>query len=268
MQTVSYGVSERVDMRDASAAGESPAPTTVTLNAATRSLAQRTPERRRRRGVVLGLALTATALTAFFMPGQEQLTARGAMNSGHESLACNGCHRPAPGTLRQQLQAGVRFALGLRSTPADFGNKDVTNDDCLSCHERPFDRHSTFRFDEPRFAAARQAVSPQRCESCHREHSGVRVSVEADYCRHCHSGLELKQDPLDVPHAALVRDKRWETCLGCHDFHGNHLMTPATSLAKASPPAVVARYFAGGPSPYPSTLRQTAKQTRSDRDSQ
>ena len=47
------------------------------------------------------------------LPGVEHFTAPGKMNTGHERLACDSCHRPAPGTVRQQLQANARYLLGL-----------------------------------------------------------------------------------------------------------------------------------------------------------
>lgn len=186
------------------------------------------------------------------------------MNTGHESLACDSCHRPADGTIRQQLQANVKYWLGMRKTEADFGNKDVGNADCLQCHERPFDRHPVFRFNEPRFREARQAIAPQNCVSCHREHSDVRVTARSGYCVECHSDLELKNDPIDVSHVDLARQQRWQTCLGCHDFHGNHVMDTPKRLSDAHSLAELDRYFAGGKSPYPNELRARARKERLD----
>ena len=179
-------------------------------------------------------------------------------------LDCTGCHRPAPGSVRQQIQAGTRFLLGLRETPVDFGFRAVENGDCQACHERPFDRHPVYRFNEPRFADARKEIAPQRCASCHREHSGRRVTVEPDYCRHCHGELEMKNDPLDVSHATLVRESRWLSCLGCHDFHGNHVMKSSTRFADAFSALSVERYFEGDVSPYARQLRKPARQKRAD----
>jgi len=219
---------------------------------------------RRRVGIGLGLCLAIAALCAFLAPGQEHLTAPGRMNSGHEELACTNCHRPAPGSVRQQIQAGTRFLIGLRETPVDFGYREVENDDCYACHERPFDRHPVFRFNEPRFSDARKVIAPQHCASCHREHSGRRVTVEPGYCQHCHGELEMKDDPLDVPHATLVREGLWHSCLGCHDFHGNHVMDSPTRLADAIPSLRLGRYFQGEASPYPRQLKKPARQERQD----
>jgi hypothetical protein len=217
-------------------------------------------------GVVVGGCLTAAALGFFLLPGQEHLTAPGIMNTGHVKLACANCHRPAPGTVRQQLQADARYLIGLRESPADFGLRRVNNDDCLACHERPFDRHPAFRFSEPRFAEARQTLGADRCQSCHREHSGARVTVKAGYCRGCHGTLEMKKDPLDVSHIVLVRQARWLSCLGCHDFHGNHVMEAQTRLADAFDTRRIQSYFDGGASPYPARVRKPASKQRGDRD--
>ena len=186
------------------------------------------------------------------------------MNIGHEELGCAACHEAAPGTLRQQLQANARFVLGLRRTPADFGNSDVTNEDCIACHERPFDRHPVFRFNEPRFEKARKNIAPHQCQSCHREHSGAKVVAEATYCSECHGDLALEDDPIDIPHSSLVEDGRWQTCLGCHDFHGNHRYEVPTKLRRAVPEWRIGTYFAGAESPYGNELLAPAKKTRSD----
>jgi hypothetical protein len=220
--------------------------------------------RRRRTGVVSGICLAAAVLGFLLFPGQEHLSAPGAMNAGHERLACSSCHRPAPGTLRQQLQADAKYVLGMRQTPADFGLRGVGNEDCLACHARPFDRHPVFRFTEPRFLDVRATLAPHRCESCHREHRGARITVQAGYCVRCHDQLEMKNDPLDTSHAVLVREGRWLTCLGCHDFHGNHAETAPTRLAEAHDARAVQRYFEGGASPYTSRLRKRASQQRAD----
>ena len=221
---------------------------------------------RRAIGIFVGGCLAVLAVGVLLLPGKEHLSAPGTMNAGHEQLGCVSCHRPAPGTVRQQLQANARYLLGWRQTPVDFGLRAVGNDDCLACHERPFDRHPAFRFTEPRFSEARLALGPHRCESCHREHSGARVTVRADYCVQCHGTLEVKKDPLDVPHAELVRRGSWLTCLGCHDFHGNHVMETPTRVKDAIAPHFIQQYFQKGPSPYPRALRRTSRQQRADRD--
>ena len=198
-------------------------------------------------GVVLGGA----ALAVLCAPGCEHLHAAGPMNVGHAAVACESCHREAPGSVRQQLQAAARKVAGLHDGAVDVGFRSVSSGECRACHDRPEDRHPAFRFLEPRFDAVREALHPERCASCHREHAGTRITVaETTYCRHCHGELVVERDPLDVPHAQLVGAQRWDTCLGCHDYHGNHTGAVPRRLADAIPVDRIRRYFAGGASPY------------------
>jgi hypothetical protein len=197
-------------------------------------------------------------------PPQEQAQAPGPMNVGHERLACDSCHVPAEGTTRQQLQANARHLLGLRKTPVDFGAKDVENGDCLACHERPFDRHPVFRFNEPRFQDARRKLGVHQCQSCHAEHQGAKVLAEPTYCSECHGELELENDPIDVPHEQLVAEGRWQTCLGCHDFHGNHERVTPKKLEQALSADTVRSYFAGAASPYGRLLKAPPRKERRD----
>ena len=202
-------------------------------------------------GIVAGIAITAW-LNA---PGQAHLLAPGPMNAGHASVACVGCHVPAPGSVRQQLQAIARDWLDREASRVDLGYRAVGNAQCESCHDRPDDRHPVYRFLEPRFADARAAIHPERCASCHQEHAGARVTVaDAGYCRHCHADLEVEGDPLDISHRTLVEGKRWDTCLGCHDYHGNHALETPTRLDAAIPPAAIEGYLRGGASPYPAPI--------------
>ena len=218
---------------------------------------------RRSLGIATGLVAGLAALGVLIAPGCEQLHARGPMNTGHEQVECESCHRAAPGTLRQQLQSAARDWVGLDQGAVDVGYRRVDSKACTTCHVRPDDRHPTYRFLEPRFAAARAALHPEQCESCHREHAGVRVtSVDTTFCRHCHRELTVKQDPIDVPHATLVSEQRWETCLGCHDFHGNHTRTTPRRLEEAFPVETIRDYFGGGTSPYGApTLRASTRTT-------
>lgn len=206
--------------------------------------------RRRRLGALLGAGLGSFAVAVMLWPGQQRLRTPGPMNVGHGELDCASCHRAAPGTTRQQLQANARSVLGLRAASVDFGLSRVSNEACRACHDRPDDRHPVYRFLEPRFADARAALAPHECTSCHGEHAGRRATVEPDACRHCHGELALEHDPISTPHAELVATGAWSTCLGCHDFHGNHASEPPTALADALAPADIRDYLAGGPSPY------------------
>ena len=215
------------------------------------------PAARRRFGTLTGMLAGSAVVVVLGAPGFEQLHAPGPMNTGHDRVACEACHRPAPGSLRQQLQTAARNALGLTATASDIGFRPVTNAACLSCHDRPDDRHPVFRFLEPRFAKARAELHPELCTSCHAEHDGVRVTrAETTFCRTCHADLQVEHDPIDVPHRELVASGRWETCLGCHDFHGNHARVVPRRLADAIPVEQIRAYFEGGASPYGDPVRR------------
>lgn len=212
-------------------------------------------------GACLGMA--ALALNA--LPVGEWFHAKGPMNTGHERLACTSCHQNAPGSFRQQIQANLRFALGLRQSPADFGRLPVGNGECLACHERPNDRHPVYRFLEPRFSRVRATLQPHHCTSCHAEHQAKRVTLaETGFCRQCHKDTKLRKDPIDVPHGDLIARKQWDTCLGCHDFHGNHIMRTGDSVDKRTPAEKIRVYFEGGPTPYGTRLYHKAKQEGRD----
>lgn len=211
-------------------------------------------------GYTVGIMAGCACLILLLLPNQERLHVRGPMNSGHENFKCKSCHKSASGTVRQQIQASLNYWLGRRATPVDFGHRDVTNDICLTCHERPEDRHPVYRFLEPRFSKAREKLHPEFCISCHLEHQGRRVTLkETTYCAACHEETRLKKDPINVSHARLIESDRWETCLGCHDFHGNHIMNTKTIVEDSWEPEKIRAYFEGGCSPYPETLRQKAK---------
>lgn len=198
-------------------------------------------------GIIIGVLGMAVLLT----PANDKFHAHGPMNSGHETIKCESCHQDAPGSLRQQIQANLRYAFGQRERLADFGHQDVGNENCLDCHERPNDRHPVYRFLEPRFLKAREALRPQFCVSCHTEHKGQRVTrAEIGYCVSCHKKTKLRKDPLDVPHDRLIALKRWESCLGCHDFHGNHIMKTKKVVDQVIPTEKIRAYFRGGKSPY------------------
>jgi hypothetical protein len=199
---------------------------------------------------LIGAAVGVAALAVGLMPQAARLLAKGPANTGHAALACTDCHREAPGTVRQQVQAKVQFWLGQRDSDVAFGHGRVANAQCVDCHAREQDSHPVHRFLEPRFAQARAELGAQSCTSCHREHTGKRVTMAATACATCHQDLELRRDPLDVAHRELVARAEWNTCLGCHDFHGNHKRSTQTRLDAAYPPSAISDYLAGGPSPY------------------
>jgi hypothetical protein len=226
-----------------------------------------TASKRRRQniGYAVGASVGLICLIAYLLPGQEWLHVRGPMNIGHDDFRCKSCHVSAPGTIRQQLQATVSYWLGRRATPVDFGHKDVTNEVCLGCHERPNDRHPVYRFLEPRFAKAREKIQPQFCISCHLEHQGKRVTLQVTtYCVNCHEDTKVKKDPLNISHEQLIAQKHWDTCLGCHDFHGNHVMKTKRLVEDASDSTRIHAYFNGGSSPYPKEIYHKAKKEKND----
>ena len=216
-------------------------------------------------GYQLGLFFLCIGPAILFWPGTEPFHRRGPMIPGHETLSCQSCHLPAPGTMRQQIQANLRYWAGLRTTAAPFQHLPVTNETCLACHLRPRDNHPVYRFTEPRFAAARVALQPQFCTSCHGEHQGARVTSNSTFCVNCHAELTLKTDPLvDTSHAALIAAEDWDSCLTCHDFHGNHVMPQKVRRVEQIPLTAVLAYFQKAPSPYGEQRFYQAKKERTD----
>jgi hypothetical protein len=213
-------------------------------------------------GYRLGLGLAAVTLILFFLPSLDNWHTLGPANTGHEPLACQECHTVAEGTARQQVQANLRYWLGTRASPVAFQHNDVGNEDCLACHERESNNHPVFRFNEPRFAEARANIQPQLCVSCHMEHEGVRVTMETTFCVECHQDLTLRNDPIDVQHEQLVAQEDWESCLTCHDFHGNHVMELETAVGDGLTQQEIEAYFNGGDSPYSDEKIFEAKDSR------
>ncbi len=195
----------------------------------------------------LAIVLVLLAL----LPPLERGRARGPANTGHSDLSCEACHWDAPGTMRQQIQANTRKLLGTRESWAPFVHQPVRNGVCKECHDRQGeDRHPSFRFRESRFEEARAAIAPQYCTSCHLEHQGGRLTRSGDYCTHCHQEFELEQDVLNPSHQQLADEERFDTCLQCHDFHGNHLYTVPETLEASFDLDTVRAYLDGGDSPY------------------
>lgn len=202
------------------------------------------------------MALAGLALTS---KQTKRLLAHGPLIEAHSDVACEACHVASPGSMRQQIQAQVQYALGRRETRVDFGYQPVSSTVCLACHARPNERHPIYRFQEPRFAQALQSVEARSCLGCHFEHGEQVVSSRIDVCRHCHEDIKVKNDPLDVAHENLIAQQRWESCLGCHDFHGNHVHKAPRKLADAVPAEVIRKYFLGQESPYGSKKRFEAR---------
>lgn len=214
----------------------------------------------RRRAYRWGLILAALAVAVLLWPGQERWHMAGPANTGHEEIACDTCHADADGSAIGQALTNLGYWLGIGDAPAHFVFAPAGNRQCLDCHEHEDDRHPVARFLEPRFETARGRIAPQFCVSCHRQHQGLRVSAPPDFCVNCHRETEVEDDPLDVTHATLIAEGRWDSCLGCHDFHGNHERETPVMLADRRDPAQIRRYFDGGESPY-GNRRLTVMQT-------
>jgi hypothetical protein len=189
----------------------------------------------------------------------ESLSTPGPMNTGHEELKCTDCHSPERGTLRQQIQGSLDHWRGLRDDIVYVGTRPVESTPCLACHDRPTDRHPIYRFREPRFAEAREEIGADQCLSCHGEHSGVRVTQEQGFCQTCHDGLEMKNDPIDVPHVDLIAKNNWTSCLTCHDFHGNHIYDVPLRMGDAFTESDVAAYLRGEQVLYSEERKHSAR---------
>lgn len=212
--------------------------------------ARRTSPPSRIRSYLLGMMLAALP-PLLLLPALASQRPHGPPNTGHEKLECEDCHQAAEGSTRQQLQAKVRHAIGLRESAVEFGNRSVVSGTCTRCHQNPDDRHAAHRFLEPRFEQARQQLGAHQCVSCHREHSARRVTAaQPGYCAQCHHDLKVKDDKASPSHALLIQDKRWETCLQCHDYHGNHGWKAPLRLEQALELQRVQGYLAGEPSPF------------------
>jgi hypothetical protein len=88
------------------------------------------------------------------------------------------------------------------------------------------------------------------------------VSSDGRFCAACHADLTMKADPLDESHRVLVAEQRWATCLGCHDYHGNHARRAQRRLEDMLPIDAVAAYLAQGRDPYADRKIHSARGTR------
>ncbi|WP_298342916.1 cytochrome c3 family protein [uncultured Algibacter sp.] len=202
-------------------------------------------------GGIIGVILGVSLFYIFTLDATEDYVSIGPMNVGHEPLNCFACHADAKGNLIQQLQSNISHTFGAREEGVEFGTQDVTVDNCLQCHDRPNDRHPTYRFSEPRFKDAIKHIDATTCITCHTEHKEERVSVESiNYCMNCHQDLTVENDPLDISHEALIAKEQWFTCIQCHDFHGNHKYDVPEKMSDTIPMHIIQAYFDGGEDPY------------------
>jgi ferredoxin-NADP reductase/CRP-like cAMP-binding protein len=175
----------------------------------------------------------------------------GPATPGHEKLNCQDCHSETAGTVRQQLQANTQFLIGTRSKSVPFMFEPVVNGTCTTCHSMEDADHAPFMFLEPRYQSVRDNLGAHTCVACHTEHNQQKVSLENTlFCSSCHQAVSIKNDPLDVSHAVLVKKGQWEICMGCHDYHGNHKFKSPLRLANRISNSEVHDYFKQGSSPY------------------
>jgi hypothetical protein len=214
------------------------------------------------KGYILGLVFSVIIIGLLSMTNLHHLRAPGDFNTGHKNLACIECHESADGSIRQQIQANLSYLLGQNKKLTAFNFSPPNNKDCLACHEREDDKHPVYRFNEPRFLEARNAIQPQYCVSCHKEHTGVRVSSKPNNCKYCHEEIEVKDDPLDISHEDLIKLKDWDTCLTCHDFHGNHIMDTPINTKDMLDKNLIQQYLDGGEDPYSEKKTAKSKETR------
>ena len=213
----------------------------------------------RRFALVSFAAGSALVGTLAAMPDYGRSVVPGRMVAGHETLACTKCHAEAPGTLRQQVRANVLHWASLRETGATFGHEAVSAGACRDCHARDNDRHPSFRFREPRFQGVNRTLDARNCLTCHSEHKAERVSNDGTFCVACHDGMKARKELIQPTHAALSRGGRWDTCLTCHDFHGNHPVKAPRDLDEAHGLSAVRAYLADGADPYSRTKTHPAK---------
>ncbi|MHC4935855.1 MAG: hypothetical protein ACYTGJ_06525 [Planctomycetota bacterium] len=206
---------------------------------------------RRQAPWLFGLAASLVVLLALTADSGQAWRSPGGQGDMHDNRECGLCHEPAPGTLRQQVQANIQYWLGNRDTPAAIGTIPVTDTACLDCHRMPWDEHPINDFLDPSYAEERELFGPHTCAGCHDHHSGVNLTISGDYCRHCHEEIDEPDPPTRPTHQRLVADGRWETCLQCHDFHGSHLHDAPLDLTDAASVERVLRYLDGvEESPY------------------
>ena len=204
-------------------------------------------------GGIIGVIVGAFTFYFLTLKSSEEYISLGPMNSGHTDLSCVTCHADAKGNLMQQVQSNFEHSVGARETGVFFGTQDVSVDNCLSCHDRPNDRHPTHRFSEPRFSDAIKVINATTCITCHTEHKGERItlsSLDINYCMNCHQDLEVEDDPLDISHKDLISKESWNTCIQCHDFHGNHTYEVPDKLRDTIPLQTIDAYLKGGDDPY------------------
>jgi hypothetical protein len=211
---------------------------------------------------LISLLLGLLLIYIFTLDSFSSWRVSGVMNKGHEKLSCVECHEHAKGNMRQQIQSNVKYFLGFISEATPFGYITPDNKDCLSCHEREDDNHPVYRFNEPKFSKVRKVIHPEHCLSCHEEHKGVRVTSKPTNCKYCHENFNLKEDKISPSHETLIFNKKWKSCLACHDFHGNHKKKIAVKKEYMILEHTLKAYFLGGEDPYGNKKITETRKTR------
>lgn len=202
-------------------------------------------------GTLIGSVLGIFLFVFLSSESNEEYISLGPMNTGHEEFSCSSCHADAEGSLWAQTQSNLQYSIGLRENSVDYGTMDVETKKCLACHERDNDRHPTHRFLEPKYKEAVEKINTASCITCHAEHNAKRLVLsEVNYCMHCHSDLTVKNDPLDISHEQLIAEEQWDTCLQCHDFHGNHEYKTPSAMKDTISYEALTKYFEGGNDPF------------------
>lgn len=215
--------------------------------------------KRQNLGYLFGTVFSLVVLLFLFLPSSQIYLKNGPMLSGHENLECFSCHKDEQGSFRQQIQANIQYLLNNRKSVVSVGLRPVENNECIKCHDRPNDRHPVYRFREPKYRKVREEIKADTCIACHLEHKSKRINVQMNFCVHCHNELSLKNDPVDVSHKKLIQDKNWDSCLSCHDYHGNHDMKVENEIKKAIASSELKKYFNRGSNPYPGKIIHKAK---------
>ena len=85
----------------------------------------------------------------------------------------------------------------------------------------------------------------------------------ATYCVSCHADLKVRDDRTSPTHAQLLLQKRWDSCLQCHDYHGNHGWKAPLRVRDGASLQLLQRYMKDGPSPFGDTRVKAHQETPS-----
>lgn len=199
----------------------------------------------RRVPIILAVLLSGWLVVSFESTDHERWKSPAGDLDLHPQLSCEQCHQPAAGTTRQQFQANLKHWLGTREHGVDWMTRAISNSDCLDCHRNSEDPHAPHLFLEPKFEETRNEIHPEVCTSCHAEHDGAISITGNTYCFHCHENIDLANDPAQPSHLYLVQNKEWDSCLRCHDYHGNHADKTPRNLTDAPALLRIEEYLEG-----------------------